>query len=112
MKKIECILRPEKLDVVKDALGKIGVSGMTVSNVVGCGLQRGRKEVYRGSEYSINLLPKIKIEIVVNDNSVNEVIAAISGQARTGNIGDGKIFVWEIEDVIRIRTGETGEKAI
>ncbi|OAT87137.1 P-II family nitrogen regulator [Desulfotomaculum copahuensis] len=112
MTKIECILRPGKLEDVKDALGKFGVHGMTVSQVIGCGLQKGRTEVYRGTEYSINLLPKIKVEIVIADRLVDEVVKLITTAARTGEIGDGKIFICPVENAVRIRTGETGESAI
>lgn len=112
MTKIECILRPGKLEDVKDALGRFGVHGMTVSQVIGCGLQKGRTEVYRGTEYSINLLPKIKVEIVIADRLVDEVVKLISTAARTGEIGDGKIFICPVENAVRIRTGETGESAI
>jgi nitrogen regulatory protein P-II 1 len=110
--KVECILRPGKLEDVKDALNKYGIYGMTVTQVIGCGLQKGRKEVYRGTEYSINLLPKVKLEIVVKDGDVDEVVKIISETARSGEIGDGKIFTYRIENAIRIRTGETGETAI
>ncbi|MGB9904886.1 MAG: P-II family nitrogen regulator [Desulfotomaculales bacterium] len=112
MTKVECILRPGKLEDVKDALNKYGIHGMTVTQVIGCGLQKGRKEVYRGTEYSINLLPKVKLEIVVKDGDVDEVVKIISETARSGEIGDGKIFTSRIENAIRIRTGETGEAAI
>jgi len=110
--KIECILRPGRLEEVKDALGKFGIHGMTVSQVLGCGLQKGRTEVYRGREYSINLLPKVKVEIVVRDDQVNEIVRVISEAARTGEIGDGKIFTYRIDNAIRIRTGEQGDDAI
>ena len=112
MTKIECVLRPGKLENVKDALNEYGIHGMTVTQVIGCGLQKGRTEVYRGTEYSINLLPKIKVEMVIPDNNVIEVIKIISDSARTGEIGDGKIFTYKIDNAIRIRTGETGEEAI
>lgn len=112
MKKIECIIRPEKLDDVKEALNKAGIMGLTVSDVLGCGRQKGRKEVYRGIEYTLNLLPKIKIETVVRDEDVENIAKIIIETAKTGQIGDGKIFVSTIEDVYRIRTGETGETAI
>ncbi|OPY58018.1 MAG: Nitrogen regulatory protein P-II [Pelotomaculum sp. PtaU1.Bin035] len=112
MKKIEAIIRPEKLEEVKDALGKYGIRGMTVSQVVGCGLQKGRVGVYRGHEYSINLLPKIKVEIVVNDTKVQDVVDMISDVARTGAVGDGKIFIFPVENAIRIRTGEFQEEAL
>lgn len=112
MKKIEAIIRPAKLDDIKDALGKFGVHGMTVTEVIGCGLQKGKKEVYRGTEYTIDLLPKIKIEIVIRDKWVDEVIRIFVNTARTGEIGDGKIFVYPVENALRIRTGEAGEDAI
>ncbi|MEW6574706.1 MAG: P-II family nitrogen regulator, partial [Bacillota bacterium] len=107
MRKIEAIIRSGKLEAVKDALGKFGIQGMTVSQVMGCGLQRGRTEVYRGHEYNINLLPKAKLEIVVPDESVDDVVRIIRDAARTGDIGDGKIFVYAVEGAVRIRTGET-----
>ncbi|KUK81598.1 MAG: Nitrogen regulatory protein PII [Pelotomaculum thermopropionicum] len=112
MTKIECILRPGKLEGVKDALNRFGFHGMTVSQVAGCGLQKGRTEIYRGTEYSIYLLPKIKVEMVVPDKDVEEVVKIIAETARTGKIGDGKIFTFKIDNAIRIRTGETGEIAI
>ncbi|MGB9802187.1 MAG: P-II family nitrogen regulator [Desulfofundulus sp.] len=112
MTKIECIIRPGKLEDVKDALGRFGIHGMTVTQVIGCGLQKGRTEVYRGTEYSINLLPKIKVEIVIADKFVDEVVKLVTEAARTGEIGDGKIFTYPVENAIRIRTGETGESAI
>ncbi|MFA5880826.1 MAG: P-II family nitrogen regulator [Eubacteriales bacterium] len=112
MKKIEAIIRPSKLDEIKDALGLFGIHGMTVTEVIGCGLQKGKKEVYRGTEYTIDLLPKIKIEIVVRDKWVDEVIRIFINTARTGEIGDGKIFVYAVENAVRIRTGEAGEEAI
>ena len=112
MTKVECILRPGKLEDVKDALGKFGIHGMTVTQVIGCGLQKGRTEVYRGTEYSINLLPKIKVEVVTKDEYVDEVVKLMSDAARTGQIGDGKIFTYKIDNAVRIRTGETGEAAI
>jgi nitrogen regulatory protein P-II 1 len=110
--KLECILRPGKLEDVKDALNSFGIHGMTVTQVIGCGLQKGHKEVYRGTEYSINLIPKIKLEIVVRDTHVNEVVKIICDTARSGGIGDGKIFISKIDNAIRIRTGEAGEAAI
>jgi len=110
--KIECILRPGKLEDVKDAINKYGIHGMTVTQVIGCGLQKGRTEVYRGAEYSINLLPKIKLEMVIPDENVNEVLKIITEVARTGEIGDGKIFTYKIDNAIRIRTGEKGDGAI
>jgi len=110
--KIECILRPGKLEDVKDAINKYGIHGMTVTQVIGCGLQKGRTEVYRGAEYSINLLPKIKLEMVIPDEDVTEVLKIITEVARTGEIGDGKIFTYKIDNAIRIRTGEKGDGAI
>ncbi len=112
MTKIECILRPGKLENVKEAVNQFGIHGMTVTQVIGCGLQKGRTEVYRGTEYSINLLPKIKLEMVIPDKDVDDVIKLIIDNARTGAIGDGKIFTYKIDDAIRIRTGETGDIAI
>ncbi|RNC28762.1 MAG: Nitrogen regulatory protein P-II 1 [Candidatus Dichloromethanomonas elyunquensis] len=112
MKKIECIVRPAKLEEVKEALGKYGIKGMTVTNVIGCGLQQGKTEFYRGNTYTINLLPKVKIEIVVPDESVDKVIEIIVSTARTGEIGDGKIFVYDMLNAVRIRTGESGESAV
>jgi len=112
MKKIECITRPMKLDQIKDALAEIGVIGMTVSEVRGCGKQRGRTEKYRGTEYVVSLLPKIKIETVVPDEIADRVIEVITENARTGEIGDGKIFITRIDDAIRIRTGERGQEAL
>ncbi len=112
MKKVECVIRPGKLEELKDALDRFGVHGMTVSQVVGCGLQKGRTEIYRGQEYQINLLPKVKVEIVVKDAWVDKVVNIISEACRTGEIGDGKIFIMPIDNVIRIRTGEQGDEAI
>ncbi|BAF58846.1 nitrogen regulatory protein PII [Pelotomaculum thermopropionicum SI] len=112
MTKIECILRPGKLEDVKEAINRYGIHGMTVTQVMGCGLQKGRTEVYRGTEYSINLLPKVKIEMVVPDKDVDSIVALIIEAARTGEIGDGKIFTCRIDNAIRIRTGEKGEAAI
>lgn len=112
MKKIEAVIRPGKLEEIKDALNKYDVHGLTVSQVMGCGHQKGRKEFYRGTEVTLNLLPKIKIEVVVKDSSVEDIIRLISEEARTGEVGDGKIFIYNIEDVVRIRTGERGENAI
>lgn len=112
MKKIECVLRPGKLEEVKEALNQHGVHGMTVSQVMGCGLQKGRKEVYRGTELTINLLPKVKLEVVVRDKDADEVVALVRKAAVTGAIGDGKIFITNVENAVRIRTGETGEDAI
>jgi nitrogen regulatory protein P-II 1 len=112
MKKIEAIIRPGKLEEIKEALNKYNIHGLTISQVMGCGLQKGRKEFYRGTEVTLNLLPKIKIEIVAKDNNVDEIIKLITEEAKTGEVGDGKIFIYDIEDVIRIRTGERGEPAI
>jgi nitrogen regulatory protein P-II 1 len=112
MVKLECIIRPEKLDAVKDALSQTGNPSMTVSEIRGCGLQRGWKEVYRGVESTINLLPKIKVEVVVKDELVDQIIQHICQAARTGVVGDGKIFIYPVTNAVRIRTGETGESAI
>lgn len=112
MKKIEAIIKPFKLDEVKDALNGIGIQGMTVTEVKGFGRQKGYIEVYRGREYEVRFLPKVKIEIIVPDTLVDAVINTIVEKAKTGNVGDGKIFVYPVEDVIRIRTGEKGEEAI
>ena len=112
MKKIEAVIKPFKLDEVKEALQDAGVQGMTVLEAKGYGRQKGHSELYRGAEYVIDFLPKIKIEVVVSDDMVASVVDAIQAAARTGKIGDGKIFVSDILDVIRIRTGETGAQAI
>lgn len=112
MKKIEAIIRPGKLEEIKETLNKFGVNGLTISQVMGCGLQKGRREFVRGTEVTLNLLPKIKIEIVTNDSNVEEIIGLILEQAQTGEVGDGKIFVYNIENAVRIRTGVRGEKAI
>lgn len=112
MKKIEAIVRHHKLEEVKEALTKIGVQGMTVSEVRGFGRQKGHKETYRGAEYTVDFLPKVKIEIAVADDSLSKAITAISEAARTGKVGDGKIFVTDLSDVVRIRTGESGSEAI
>ena len=112
MKKVEAIIKPFKLDEVKDALGEIGVQGMTVSEVKGFGRTGGKKEVYRGSAYVVDFVPKVKIEVVVADSQVSQVIETVQNAAKTGRIGDGKIFVTGIEDAIRIRTGERGESAV
>ena len=112
MKKIEAVIKPFKLDEVKDELNKIGVMGLTVSEVKGYGRQKGHTELYRGAEYAIDFLPKIKIEIVISDKLLDDVIDVIKKKAQTGRIGDGKIFVTNIEQSIRIRTGETGIDAI
>lgn len=112
MKKIEIIIKPHKLDDVVSGLNQINICGMTISDVKGFGRQKGFKEVYRGMEYEVNFLPKIKIEIVVDDDMAEKVIEVIIQNARTNEIGDGKIFVHEIQDVIRIRTGERGKGAV
>ena len=112
MKKIEAIIKPFKLEEVKDTLGEIGVVGMTVTEVKGFGRQKGHTEIYRGSEYTVDFLPKIKIEIVLSDENVEAAVAAIIKAAKTGKIGDGKIFVSTIDDAIRIRTDEKGESAV
>lgn len=112
MKKIESIIKPNKLDEVKNALNAIGIQGMTVTEVRGFGKQKGHVEVYRGTEYEVRFLPKIKIEVVVADSIVDKVVSTIIDKAKTGDIGDGKIFIYSLEDVIRIRTGEHGEAAI
>jgi len=112
MKKIEAIIKPFKLEDVKEALSGLGVEGMTVSEVKGFGRQKGHTEIYRGSEYTVDFLPKIKLEIVVSDGQVDNAVAAIVKAAKTGKIGDGKVFVSEIEEAIRIRTEEKGEQAV
>ncbi len=112
MKKVEVIIKPFKLDEVKSGLNAIGIMGMTVTEVKGFGRQKGHIEVYRGTEYEVNFLPKLKIEVVVPDSIIDKVIATIIEKARTRNIGDGKIFLYSLEDVIRIRTGDKGETAI
>lgn len=112
MKKIEAIIKPFKLEEVKEALGRIGLAGMTVSEVKGHGRQKGHTELYRGSEYRVDFLPKVKIELVVTDAEVGKICEAISGAARTGKIGDGKIFVTTVDHAERIRTGESGDAAL
>jgi nitrogen regulatory protein PII len=112
MKKIEAIIKPFKLEEVKEALSGLGISGMTVSEVKGFGRQKGHTEIYRGSEYTVDFLPKIKVEAVVADGRVNEAVAAIVAAAKTGKIGDGKVFVSSIEQAVRIRTEEKGEQAV
>ena len=112
MKKVEMIIRPEKLEEVKEILSELQIYGMTVSMVSGCGRQKGRKEVYRGTEFSINLLPKIKIETVVRDSVVSDLITQITERIKTGEVGDGKIFVYNVEQAIKIRTGESNDDAI
>ena len=112
MKKIEAIIQPFKLDEVKEALKSIGIDGMTIGEVRGHGRQKGHKEVYRGQEYQVDLLPKVKIEMVVPSSRAEEVVAALAAAARTGKIGDGKIFVSDVADAIRIRNGDRGESAL
>ncbi len=112
MKKIEAIIKPFKLDEVKDALSEVGVQGMTVTEVKGFGRTGGKKEVYRGSAYVVDFVPKVKIEVVVPDELVHDVLGAIEKSAKTGRIGDGKIFVVPVEEAVRIRTGERGKEAI
>lgn len=112
MKKIEAVIKPFKLEDVKDALAQIGITGMTVTEVKGYGRQKGHSELYRGAEYVVDFLPKIKMEMVVDDEMLDTVVNAIIESARTGKIGDGKIFVSDISQIIRIRTGETGSDAI
>ena len=112
MKKIEAVIKPFKLNDVKEALNAIGIQGMTVSEVKGFGRQKGHTEIYRGSEYTVDFLPKIKIEMVLPDNRVEAAVTAIVGSAKTGKIGDGKIFVLPVEDAVRIRTEEKGEQAV
>lgn len=112
MKKIEAIIKPFKLEEVKEALGSIGVEGMTVSEVKGFGRQKGHTEIYRGSEYTVDFLPKIKVEIVLPDSQVPDAVQAIIKAAKTGKIGDGKVFVSPVENAVRIRTEETGEQAV
>lgn len=112
MKKIEAIIKPFKLDEVKEALGKIGIEGMTVTKVEGFGRQKGHTEISRGNEFTVDFLSKLQIQIVVPENKVEAVVDTLIKSARTGKIGDGKIFVWPLEQVVRIRTGEKGEAAI
>jgi nitrogen regulatory protein P-II 1 len=112
MKKIEAVIQPFKLDEVKDALKAIGAEGMTVTEVRGHGRQKGHKEVYRGQEYQVDLLPKVKVELVVPDARVEEIITTLATAARTGKIGDGKIFVYDVADAIRIRNDDRGEAAL
>ena len=112
MKKIEAIIKPFKLNEVKDALHELGLLGMTVSEVKGFGRQKGHTEIYRGSEYTVDFLPKIKIEIVLPDSQVDAAVQSIINSARTGKIGDGKVFISNVEDAVRIRTEERGEKAV
>jgi nitrogen regulatory protein P-II 1 len=112
MKKIEAIIKPFKLDEVKDALNAIGIQGMTVTEVKGFGRQKGHVELYRGAEYDITFIPKVKLEVVVSNSMVEKALSTIEQKAKTGKIGDGKIFVFSLEQVVRIRTGETGDAAI
>ena len=112
MKKIEAVIKPFKLDDVKEALNEIGIQGMTVSEVKGYGRQKGHKEIYRGAEYVVDFIPKIKIEIVIDDDRSDQVVQKIREAANTNKIGDGKIFVLPVEEAIRVRTGETGNDAI
>jgi nitrogen regulatory protein P-II 1 len=112
MKKIEAIIKPFKLEEVKDALAEIGVEGMTVTEVKGFGRQKGHTEIYRGSEYTVDFLPKIKIEVVVSDALAEQAVAAVVKSAKTGKIGDGKVFVSAVNEAVRIRTEETGDKAV
>ena len=112
MKKIEAIIQPFKLDEVKDALHKLGVEGLTIMEVRGHGRQKGHTEVYRGQEYKVDLLPKVKVEVVIPAARFEEVISTLTGAARTGKIGDGKIFVYDVEETIRIRNGDRGEAAL
>ena len=112
MRKIEAIIKPFKLDEVREALSEIGVTGLTVTEVKGFGRQKGHTELYRGAEYVVDFLPKVKVEVIIADSGVERAIDAIVKAARTGKIGDGKIFVTEVEQVVRIRTGESGEAAV
>ena len=112
MKKIEAIIKPFKLDEVREALSEIGVTGLTVTEVKGFGRQKGHTELYRGAEYVVDFLPKVKVEVVLADNQVDAAIEAIIKAAHTGKIGDGKIFVYDLQQVVRIRTGETGNEAL
>jgi len=112
MKKVEAIIKPFKLEEVKDALTEIGIQGLTVSEVKGFGRQKGHTELYRGAEYVVDFIPKIKIEVVVTDDIVEKVVETIVNAARTGRIGDGKVFIIPVEDAVRIRTGERGDSAI
>jgi nitrogen regulatory protein P-II 1 len=112
MKKIEAIIKPFKLEEVKDALSEVGIEGMTVSEVKGFGRQKGHTEIYRGSEYTVDFLPKIKVELVISDERLDPAVAAIVKAAKTGKIGDGKVFVSNIEEAVRIRTDEKGQSAV
>jgi nitrogen regulatory protein P-II 1 len=112
MKKIEAVIKPFKLDEVREALSELGVSGLTVTEVKGFGRQKGHTELYRGAEYVVDFLPKVKVEVILGDDMVERAIESITRAARTGKIGDGKIFVTAVEQVVRIRTGESGEQAV
>jgi len=112
MKKIEAIIKPFRLDPVKEALAELGIQGLTVSEVRGFGRQKGHKEIYRGAEYTIDFVPKVKIELVVDGSLLRQAVEAIATSARTGQIGDGKIFIFPVEEALRIRTGERGEAAL
>jgi nitrogen regulatory protein P-II 1 len=112
MKKIEAIIKPFKLDDVKDALGRLGIQGMTIQEVKGFGRQRGHTELYRGAEYVVDFLPKVKVEVLVDDDKVESVVATVQEAAQTGRIGDGKVFITPIEEAVRIRTGERGAAAL
>jgi len=112
MKKIEAVIRPCKLEEIKESLNNFNIYGLTISQVMGCGMQKGRTEYFRGTEVTLNLLPKIKIEIVAKDEHLEDIVDIICKHAKTGEVGDGKIFIYDIKDVIRIRTGESGENAI
>lgn len=112
MKKIEAIIKPFRLDAVKEALNEINIQGMTISEVKGYGRQKGHKEIYRGAEYVVDFIPKVKVEITVKADQVDEVVRTVRDAANTGTIGDGKIFVLSVEQAIRVRTGETGQEAI
>jgi nitrogen regulatory protein P-II 1 len=112
MKKIEAIIKPFKLDDVKDALGRLGIQGMTIQEVKGFGRQRGHTELYRGAEYVVDFLPKVKIEVLVDDDKVESVVAMVQETAQTGRIGDGKVFITPVEEAVRIRTGERGAAAL
>lgn len=112
MKKIEAVIRPEAFTTLRERLDKSGVNGLTVSEVAGCGQQKGLKGVFRGNQYEIKLYPKVKVEMVIDDDQVEEIIAIIQSTCATGQVGDGKIFIFPVEDVIRIRTGEQGKEAI
>src|SRR5712692_1596740 len=112
MKKIEAVIQPHKLEDVREALKEIGIDGMTISDVRGHGRQKGHREIYRGQEYTVDLLPKVKLEVVVPDNRLEETIRALTDAARTGKLGDGKIFISQLEDAVRIRNGDRGEGAL